>query len=157
MPFQLRAPQRRRDERGASAVEFALVMPILFLLLFAIIIYGMVFAQDLSLSNSARQAARSGVVASADCASIKKTAQDSADTIGMSGADTTVTIKRGSSEDSATAYCTSGAEDTDQPCASQPDNTNLYVTLDHDVAKILPFVPTPDSISGKGVFRCEFS
>lgn len=157
MRHRLTSRSRSGDERGAAAVEFALVMPILFLLLFAIIIYGMVFAQDLSLSNSARQAARSGVVATADCASIKKTAQDNAGTIGMSGTDTTVTIMRGTSEDTASAYCTSSDEDADQPCASQPDNTNLYVTLDHDVAKILPFVPTPNSISGKGVFRCEFS
>jgi len=157
MHSRLKDPNRHREQRGASAVEFALVMPILFLLLFAIIIYGMIFAQDLSLSNSARQAARSGVVTTADCASIKKTAQDNAGTIGMSGADTAVTIERGTSEDSATPYCTSAGEDTEQPCASQPPNTNLYVTLDHAVAKILPFVPTPDSISGKGVFRCEFS
>lgn len=157
MSTQLRDRHRQRGDGGAAAVEFALVMPILFLLLFAIIIYGVIFAQDLSLSNSARQAARSGVVPTADCASIKQAAQDNADTIGMDGADTTVTIKRGASEGAATAYCTSSGEDAEHPCAAQPANTNLYVTLDHTVAKILPFVPTPDSISGKGVFRCEFS
>jgi Flp pilus assembly protein TadG len=147
----------RRNDRGAAAVEFALVMPILLLLLFAIIIYGMVFAQDLSLSNSARQAARSGVVAGATCSGIKQTAQDNASTIGMSGADTTVTIALGTDEDHASPICTSAADDTKQPCQASPANSNVYVTLGHTVDKILPFVPTPDSITGKGVFRCEFS
>jgi Flp pilus assembly protein TadG len=147
----------RRAERGASAVEFALVMPFLLLLLFAVIIYGMVFAQDLSLSNSARQAARSGVVAGATCSGVKQTAQDNASTIGMSGADTTVTIALGTDEDHASPICTSAADDTKQPCQASPANSNVYVTLGHTVDKILPFVPTPDSITGKGVFRCEFS
>jgi Flp pilus assembly protein TadG len=147
----------RRNDRGAAAVEFALVMPILLLLLFAIIIYGMVFAQDLSLSNSARQAARSGVVAGASCSSIKQTAQDNASTIGMSGADTTVTIALGADEDHTSPICTTAADDTKKPCQASPANSNVYVTLDHTVAKILPFVPTPGSITGKGVFRCEFS
>jgi Flp pilus assembly protein TadG len=146
-----------RAERGAAAVEFALVMPILLLLLSAILIYGMLFAQDLSLSNSARQAARSGVVAGATCGGIKHSAQDNASTIGMSGSDTTVTIALGADEDHTTPICTSTDPDTLQPCQTSPVNSNIYVTLDHTVQKILPFVPTPDSISGKGVFRCEFS
>jgi len=149
--------RRGRTERGAAAVEFALVTPFLLLVLFAIIIYGMVFAQDLSLSNSARQAARSGVVAGATCSSIKQAAQDNASTIGMSGADTTVTVALGTDEASASAICTSAADNAKQPCATSPANSNVYVMLDHTVNKILPFVPTPDSISGKGVFRCEFS
>jgi Flp pilus assembly protein TadG len=147
----------RRTERGAAAVEFALVTPILLLLLFAIIIYGTLFAQDLSLSNSARQAARSGVVASATCSGIKQTAQDNAGTIGMSGDDTTVTIALGTDEDNTSPVCTSSADDAKQPCKASPANSNVYVTLDHTVDRILPFVPTPDTITGKGVFRCEFS
>ena len=54
--------QRRRSERGAAAVEFALVMPLLFLLVFGIIDYGAVYADSISARNGVREAARQGVV-----------------------------------------------------------------------------------------------
>ena len=44
----------RRDDAGASAVEFALVAPVLFLILFGIVDYGIWFADSIS----ARQAVR---------------------------------------------------------------------------------------------------
>lgn len=53
---------RRHPERGASAVEFALVMPILFLLLFGIIDYGMLFFDSIGLRQGAREGARQAVV-----------------------------------------------------------------------------------------------
>ena len=53
---------RRRPERGAAAVEFALVMPILFLLVFGIIDYGMLFFDSIGLRQGAREGARQAVV-----------------------------------------------------------------------------------------------
>ena len=55
-----RHPQRRDD--GASAVEFALVSPVLFLLLFGIIDYGIWFADSISARQAVRDGARRGVV-----------------------------------------------------------------------------------------------
>src|SRR6478735_3432508 len=54
----------RRDEGGASAVEFALVLPVLFLIIGAIIDFGFIFAQQISFNTSARDAARAGVLPS---------------------------------------------------------------------------------------------
>ena len=54
---------RRRivaDDRGASLVEFALIAPLLFMLLFGIITGGLVLNHDLGLSTAAREAARFG-------------------------------------------------------------------------------------------------
>lgn len=55
---------RRAADRGASAVEFALVMPILFVLLFGLISTGFVFSNHLAATNAVREAARYGAATS---------------------------------------------------------------------------------------------
>lgn len=55
-----RPPQRR--DAGASAVEFALVAPVLFLILFGIIDYGIWFSDSISARQAVRDSARRGVV-----------------------------------------------------------------------------------------------
>lgn len=54
--------QRARDDRGASAVEFALVLVPLLMVIAGIVNFGVVFAQQLALDNSVRAGARAGVV-----------------------------------------------------------------------------------------------
>ena len=49
---------RRRDEKGASAVEFALVLPVLFALLFGIIEFGAAFNAQISLTQAVREGVR---------------------------------------------------------------------------------------------------
>ena len=61
-PARDRVPRRRTRDDGAAAVEFALVMPLLVLLVSGIMAFGIVFAQEISLGNAARQAARSAAV-----------------------------------------------------------------------------------------------
>ncbi|WP_074260833.1 TadE/TadG family type IV pilus assembly protein [Agromyces cerinus] len=56
----------RDRERGAAAVEFALVLLPLCFLLLGIIDFGWVFNQQVSLSNAARESARHYVVHQAD-------------------------------------------------------------------------------------------
>jgi Flp pilus assembly protein TadG len=48
----------RRHERGAAAVEFALVLPILLVILLGIIDFGLYVYSDLQLTHSARDAVR---------------------------------------------------------------------------------------------------
>ena len=51
---------RRRDERGAAAVEFALVVPLLLMLLFGLITTGMTFSDHLAATNATREGSRYG-------------------------------------------------------------------------------------------------
>lgn len=51
-----------RTERGASAVEFALVVIPLLMIIAGIVNFGFVFAQQLALDNAVRAGARAGVV-----------------------------------------------------------------------------------------------
>jgi hypothetical protein len=60
---RLRRASQGRSDSGATAVEFALVAPILLLLVFGIIEYGLWFSDSLSTRQGVREAARQGVVA----------------------------------------------------------------------------------------------
>jgi Flp pilus assembly pilin Flp len=51
-----------RDEDGAAAVEFALLLPLLVLLVFGIIEFGAAFNAKIQATNAAREAARLAVV-----------------------------------------------------------------------------------------------
>ncbi len=52
----------QRDEQGAAAVEFALLLPLLVLLLFGMIEFGFAFNTRIQATNAAREAARLAVV-----------------------------------------------------------------------------------------------
>ena len=53
---------RPRGDSGASAVEFALILPVLFLLVFGIVDYGLLFNNSLAQRQGIRESARQGVV-----------------------------------------------------------------------------------------------
>ncbi|MEO5664775.1 MAG: TadE/TadG family type IV pilus assembly protein [Nocardioides sp.] len=142
-------PRRHHQERGAVAVEFALVVPILVVLFFGIVNIGIVLAQQLSLSNSARQAARFAVVdvEGRACGDIEAEARNAAQTIGMAPADP--------------AYALTGATGTcARPCADSTATTDLTVTLTYRSNFVVPIpipgVPSGLDIAGEGVFRCEY-
>ena len=54
--------RRKNGEKGQALVEFTLLLPIFLLLLFAIIDFGMGFYSWITVTNSAREGARLGVV-----------------------------------------------------------------------------------------------
>lgn len=61
----MRKPVRRakkRGERGQALAEFALLVPIFLILLFAIVDFGMGFYSWITVTNSAREGARLGAV-----------------------------------------------------------------------------------------------
>jgi hypothetical protein len=50
------------NQRGTSAVEFAIVLPLLVVFLFGIIEFGLVFYNKAMVTNASREAARAGIV-----------------------------------------------------------------------------------------------
>lgn len=54
---------RRKDQEGSVLVEFALVAPLLFLILFAIMEFGFIFKDTLTINNMTRAAVRTGAAA----------------------------------------------------------------------------------------------
>ena len=77
---------RRRPDDGVAAVEFALVLPLLVVLLFTLVFGGSVYFDQLQLQAVARDAARIGSVAStAACSSaVAELATNQMGTVGCS-------------------------------------------------------------------------
>lgn len=85
------ASQRDRSERGASLVEFALVAPLLIVLIFGIIEFGWVFAQVNDVRHGAREGARLAAVE--DTWDVSAIGQEVCDRMDDSGTrPTTVTV-----------------------------------------------------------------
>jgi Flp pilus assembly protein TadG len=152
----------RRAQDGAAAVEFALVAPLLLMLLFGIISFGFVFAQKLALGNGARQGARLGVVSGVTCAQIYSQAQSASSTIGMSSSAVSVSITKVSSSGTSTTPCGTGsAQSTSstQPCTGSATGDSIKVSLSYNSSLIIPPVIFNNNyaIDGNGQFECEFS
>ncbi|MDH5299503.1 MAG: pilus assembly protein [Desulfobulbaceae bacterium] len=60
MMHQIMKPESR--ERGASVIEFAVVLPLLLIILFGIVEFGIMFYDKAMLTNAAREGARYGIV-----------------------------------------------------------------------------------------------
>lgn len=53
---------KRNNQRGAAAVEFALILPVLLLILFGVIEFGLVMFNKQVITNASREGARFGIV-----------------------------------------------------------------------------------------------
>jgi Flp pilus assembly protein TadG len=161
-------PKRTRDS-GAAAVEFVLVLPILIMLVFGIIEFGLYFAQQLSVSNAARQGARYAAVPNYDdngvsqstCAAILQQVQNAAGTIGMSGSDVSVTVTTtggGSGCPTASADTDLGSDATTVPCAGSQLGDTVRVEAHFTGHLIIPLVLADPSVdvTSTGTYRCEF-
>lgn len=159
---------RRRPERGAAAVEFALVLPVLFLIIGAIIDFGFIFAQQIAFNTSARDAARAGVLPSVagakqTCAQVAARARTAASSgavgapalnikVVVTGAAGTCTLAAGSATATGAFF----------PCTGSggPSATVSDLTVDLTYASSPPF-PVPFmgalSLGSKGNFQCEYT
>ncbi len=162
-----RAAAGERTQRGAAAVELALVFPVLMLTIFGIIQFGFVMAQSAALANGGRTGARFGVVNALtmpNCAAVVARIRESVTTLDMTGANVAVTVRRGTSTGSATAVCSSAANSSVVTgsavslCSTVPavENNALYVTTTYSSPAIVPIGIGNFSLDGTGTFRCEY-
>ncbi len=85
--------RRRRDERGQTLVEFALILPIFILLLVGILDLGRAVYAFNTISNASRQAVRVGIV-DQNLTVIETEAIDHAVSLGLSPANVDVTFRQ---------------------------------------------------------------
>jgi Flp pilus assembly protein TadG len=83
-------------ERGQSLVEFALILPLFLLLMFAIVDFGMGFYSWITVTNAAREGARIGAVG-ADSPTIQQRVKDTAGSLNNSNLTITVSNAKGNS------------------------------------------------------------
>ena len=79
-------------EKGTSAVEFAIILPILVMLVFGIIQFGLVFNKYIAITHAAREGVRLAAVGlDGDLVSFKQAVKDSAPTVVIEDDDIIVT------------------------------------------------------------------
>lgn len=88
--------KKEKGERGQSLVEFALVVPLFLLLVFAIVDFGMGFYSWITVTNAAREGARIGAV-HANSATITQRVKDTSGSLNNSNLTITVTNAQGAS------------------------------------------------------------
>ena len=90
--------KRWRDQRGVASLEFALVLPLLVLLVFGIMEYGWIFFRMHELSSTVRDAARVAVRPDTTDLGVRQRARSMMDAYGMGDSGYTLNIDPGSVE-----------------------------------------------------------
>lgn len=145
--------RRARGDDGASAVEFALVLVPLILIVFGIISFGALFAQQLALNNGVRQGARLAVVEGSSttaksCAGVVSSVRDAtAPAIAMTETNINVTVVRSSSTPCGTGA--NPASTTPPVCQNSIDGAtniqqSIVVTATYPAELLVP-LPIPGS------------
>ncbi|MEX1047518.1 MAG: TadE family protein [Actinomycetota bacterium] len=133
----MRAGRNANGERGAAAVEFAIIMVVLFMVVFGIVEYGRIFSQVEVLESAAREGARVAAVG-ADTGTIEQRVADAAEPF---------------DEDvGAITISPSG----DPPCDDEQGEP-VKVSFQTDIEiTLIPFIPPfSDTREIQGTFRCE--
>jgi Flp pilus assembly protein TadG len=137
-----------RSERGAAAVEFAIVIPLLLLLLIGIAEFGRVFYMQNSITNAARVAARTMAVEASTATTAAAIATAVSD------------AKNAAVDASVVSPAVTTAQVAISPgsCVPPASGQAVYVTvtITYPVQQMTGFLPAfPTSLTGKGSMRCD--
>ena len=121
-----------RNERGAAAVEFAIVSTILFMIVFGILEFGRTYSQYEVLQGAAREGARRAAVGA------------------------TVDQIQDAVAEAADPYELTNSPAVDHTCDANTVGQAVTVSWDQEFEISIPFMPaTTIDRTIKGVFRCE--
>jgi Flp pilus assembly protein TadG len=124
--------ERLRGERGAAAVEFAIVSTILFMIVFGIIEFGRTYSQYEVLQGAAREGARRAAVG-ATLSQVQQAVTQAAD-----------------------PYTTTTTPTMDRTCTPDQVGQPVTVSWSQTFQISIPFMPVANMTRTiKGVFRCE--
>ena len=122
-----------KNERGAVAAEFALLIPVFLLLVFGMVQLGLTWQRQEAVSASAREAARIASLPTAD-------AFDACSRADAALAGSTFT---------STPQCNVVGD-----CGSGSSSVQVVITVENAID--IPFYGTPTfTLTGRGDFRCE--
>lgn len=134
--------RNRGSERGAAAVEFALVVPLLLVLVMGIAEFGRAYNRQAILSGAAREGARtmalSGTSATAKTAAVNAAAP----TLTLMHSNVVITF----------IDSTTGADSTSTSCGT---GLSTRVTVNHTMPYLSRFFGTSKPLKGVAVMRCN--
>ncbi len=157
-------------------MEFAIVVPLLLLVVFGIVNFGLVMVQKATLANSARSAARYAVVnaysTTHTCKSVIDKARDGSTTLGITPANKTdvkVTVTLTNSASSASfVVCEAAAGGSSSvntaPCAdtrgsksaATPDSLTVKTEYSTKLIVATPGLGTSVPLTSSSTFICEY-
>jgi Flp pilus assembly protein TadG len=124
-----------RSERGAAAVEFALVVPLLVALLFGIAEFGRAYYLQTTLSGAAREGVRVMAITN-DAGQARTAARNAASTLALTDAQINVAPLSGACVSTATSPI------------------NATVTISYSMTFVTQLIGTTLNLKGIGVMRC---
>jgi Flp pilus assembly protein TadG len=137
--------EKIKNEKGAALVEFAIVLPLLLMLVFGMIEFSIMFYDKAVITNASREGARAGIV------------YDFPDRISTDDIETIVgnycggrLITFGSTNQETTTVI--------GPCINAGDTITVTVTYPYDFLVLPNFVTTltgPMDLSAVTIMRCE--
>ena len=155
----------QKKQKGAAAIEFAIIFPIFFLIFYAIVTYGLIFAAQQTITLAASEGARAAVryQPGPDEAARQMTRVQAA--CDMSNQALAWLRKASAGQATAQGVCAAGITSTvvtaDKALCSNLTGVTcikVQVTYDYDKAPLIPkllgpliSLPTPKSLQGQAV------
>lgn len=134
-----------RSERGAAAVEFALIIPVILAALTGIANYGLAMYNKMELVSAARAGAQQAILDRTDTTAIKNAVVDSTN-LGITTANVT-TVE--------SCMCSDGSTTTCGVACVDGDPNHYYMTITANYTHTLLLLGTSINLSGSVKVRTE--